>query len=39
VLLPLAEIAPDLVIVGKTVRQAAASIDSAGMERLPARGT
>ena len=39
VLLPLAEIAPDLVIGGKTVRQAAASIDSAGMERLPARGT
>jgi 2-amino-4-hydroxy-6-hydroxymethyldihydropteridine diphosphokinase len=39
VLLPLAEIAPDLVIGGKTVREAAASVDSAGIERLAARGT
>jgi 2-amino-4-hydroxy-6-hydroxymethyldihydropteridine diphosphokinase len=38
VLLPLAEIAPDLVIGGQAVRQAAASVDTAGIERLPPRG-
>jgi len=37
VLLPLAEIAPDLVIAGRTVRAAAASVDKAGIERLPPR--
>lgn len=37
VLLPLAEIAPDLVIAGQTVREVAAAIDSAGIERLPPR--
>jgi 2-amino-4-hydroxy-6-hydroxymethyldihydropteridine diphosphokinase len=35
VLMPLAEIAPDLVIGGKKVRQALAAIDNAGIERLP----
>jgi 2-amino-4-hydroxy-6-hydroxymethyldihydropteridine diphosphokinase len=35
VLMPLAEIAPDLVIGGKKMRQAAAAIDNAGVERLP----
>ena len=35
VLLPLAEIAPDLVIGGRTVREAAAGLDPAGIERLP----
>ena len=39
VLLPLAEIAPDLVIGGHAVRQAAASVDTAGIERLPPRGS
>jgi 2-amino-4-hydroxy-6-hydroxymethyldihydropteridine diphosphokinase len=37
VLLPLMEIAPDLVIGGRTVREAAASVDTAGIERLPPR--
>lgn len=37
VLLPLAEIAPDLVIAGKSVREAAAGVDAAGIERLPPR--
>ena len=37
VLLPLAEIAPDLVIGGRTVREAAASVDTAGIDRLPPR--
>jgi 2-amino-4-hydroxy-6-hydroxymethyldihydropteridine diphosphokinase len=37
VLLPLAEIAPDLVIGGRSVREAAAAVDTAGIERLPAR--
>ena len=37
VLLPLAEIAPDLVIGGRSVREAAAAIDTAGIERLPPR--
>jgi 2-amino-4-hydroxy-6-hydroxymethyldihydropteridine diphosphokinase len=35
VLMPLAEIAPDLVIGGKNVRQALAGVDPAGVERLP----
>jgi 2-amino-4-hydroxy-6-hydroxymethyldihydropteridine diphosphokinase len=35
VLMPLAEIAPDLVIGGKKMRQAAAALDNAGVERLP----
>ncbi len=34
VLLPLAEIAPDLVIAGKTVRDALAAVDQTGIERL-----
>ena len=37
VLLPLAEIAPDLVIGGRSVREAAAGVDRAGIERLPPR--
>jgi 2-amino-4-hydroxy-6-hydroxymethyldihydropteridine diphosphokinase len=37
VLLPLAEIATDLVIGGRSVREAAAAIDTAGIERLPPR--
>ncbi len=37
VLLPLAEIAPDLAIGGRTVREVAASVDPAGIERLPPR--
>ncbi len=37
VLLPLAEIAPDLVIGGRKVREAAASVDSGGIERLPSK--
>jgi 2-amino-4-hydroxy-6-hydroxymethyldihydropteridine diphosphokinase len=37
VLLPLAEIAPDLIIGGRAVREAAASVDTAGIERLPPR--
>ncbi len=37
VLLPLAEIAPDLAIGGRTVREAAAALDTAGVERLPPR--
>jgi 2-amino-4-hydroxy-6-hydroxymethyldihydropteridine diphosphokinase len=37
VLLPLAEIAPDLVIGGKKVREAATAADSAGIERLPSK--
>ena len=37
VLMPLAEIAPDLVIGGKNVRQAAAAVDTAGVERLAPR--
>ena len=35
VLLPLAEIAPDLTIEGRSVREAAASVDTSGIERLP----
>ena len=35
VLLPLAEIAPDRVIAGEKVREAAAAVDTAGIERLP----
>jgi 2-amino-4-hydroxy-6-hydroxymethyldihydropteridine diphosphokinase len=37
VLLPLAEIAPDLAIGGRSVREAAAAIDKADIERLPPR--
>jgi 2-amino-4-hydroxy-6-hydroxymethyldihydropteridine diphosphokinase len=37
VLVPLAEIAPDLLIGGRKVREAAASVDSGGIERLPPR--
>ena len=37
VLLPLAEIAPDLVIGGRNVREALAGVDTAGIERLPPR--
>jgi 2-amino-4-hydroxy-6-hydroxymethyldihydropteridine diphosphokinase len=35
VLVPLSEIAPDLVIAGKKVREALAQIDPAGIQRLP----
>ena len=37
VLLPLAEIAPDLVIGGRSVREALAGVDTAEIERLPPR--
>jgi 2-amino-4-hydroxy-6-hydroxymethyldihydropteridine diphosphokinase len=37
VLVPLAEIAPERVIAGVRVRDAAARVDRAGIERLPAR--
>lgn len=37
VLLPLAEIAPERMIGGRLVREAAAKIDAAGIEHLPAR--
>ena len=37
VLLPLAEIASDLVIGGHSVREAAETVDKAGIERLPPR--
>jgi len=37
VLLPLAEIAPDLVIGGRSVREAAASVNTTGVEKLPSR--
>jgi 2-amino-4-hydroxy-6-hydroxymethyldihydropteridine diphosphokinase len=37
VLLPLAEIAPGLAIGGRNVRQAAAALDPAGIEKLPSR--
>lgn len=37
VLLPLSEIAPDRVIAGRTVREALAGADTAGIERLPPR--
>jgi 2-amino-4-hydroxy-6-hydroxymethyldihydropteridine diphosphokinase len=37
VLQPLAEIAPDLNIDGRSVRQAAGAADTSGIERLPAR--
>ena len=37
VLMPLAEIAPDLIIAGRTVRQALAGVDPAGIQRLPPR--
>jgi 2-amino-4-hydroxy-6-hydroxymethyldihydropteridine diphosphokinase len=35
VLVPLLEIAPDLMIGGKTVRQALSTVDPAGIQRLP----
>jgi 2-amino-4-hydroxy-6-hydroxymethyldihydropteridine diphosphokinase len=35
VLRPLVEIAPDRVIAGKTVREAVAAVDTAGIKRLP----
>jgi 2-amino-4-hydroxy-6-hydroxymethyldihydropteridine diphosphokinase len=35
VLVPLAEIAPDLVVAGQTVREHAARFDATGIERLP----
>ena len=35
VLRPLAEIAPDRIISGKTVRDALAAVDTAGIKRLP----
>jgi 2-amino-4-hydroxy-6-hydroxymethyldihydropteridine diphosphokinase len=35
VLVPLAEIAPDRVIAGRTVREALARVDRSGIERLP----
>lgn len=35
VLRPLAEIAPDRVIAGKSVREAVAAVDTAGIKRLP----
>jgi 2-amino-4-hydroxy-6-hydroxymethyldihydropteridine diphosphokinase len=37
VLVPLAEIAPDLQIAGRSIADAAASIDCSGVERLPPR--
>ena len=37
VLLPLAEIAPDLAIGGRSVRETASAIDAAGIEKLPPR--
>ena len=37
VLMPLAEIAPDLVIGGRSVQEAAAAADTAGIERLGPR--
>lgn len=38
VLVPLAEIAPEKVIAGTRVRDALARVDTAGVEKLPARG-
>ncbi len=38
VLVPLAEIAPDRKIAGRTVRDALAEVSSDGIERLPGRG-
>jgi 2-amino-4-hydroxy-6-hydroxymethyldihydropteridine diphosphokinase len=35
VLMPLAEIAPDLIIGGKKVREALANVDPTGIQRLP----
>jgi len=37
VLVPLAEIAPDRLIAGRSVRDALAQLDTAGIERLPPR--
>jgi 2-amino-4-hydroxy-6-hydroxymethyldihydropteridine diphosphokinase len=38
VLVPLAEIVPDRMIAGRRIADAAAQIDAAGIEKLPARG-
>lgn len=38
VLVPLAEIAPERVIAGRRVREAAQRVDKAGIDRLPKRG-
>ena len=38
VLVPLAEIAPDRVIAGRTARQALAGLSTEGIERLPDLG-
>jgi 2-amino-4-hydroxy-6-hydroxymethyldihydropteridine diphosphokinase len=38
VLVPLAEIAPDRLIAGRTVKQALAQLSTAGIERLPEPG-
>jgi 2-amino-4-hydroxy-6-hydroxymethyldihydropteridine diphosphokinase len=37
VLIPLAEIAPELVIAGRNVREALAAVDPSGIQRLPPR--
>ncbi|MGH6726645.1 MAG: 2-amino-4-hydroxy-6-hydroxymethyldihydropteridine diphosphokinase [Pseudolabrys sp.] len=37
VLVPLTEIAPDLLIAGRTVREAAKAVDPTGIQRLPPR--
>jgi 2-amino-4-hydroxy-6-hydroxymethyldihydropteridine diphosphokinase len=39
VLVPLAEIAPDRVIAGRTVKEALAGLDVSGITRLPGPGT
>jgi 2-amino-4-hydroxy-6-hydroxymethyldihydropteridine diphosphokinase len=39
VLVPLAEITPDRLIAGRRIRDAAAQVDAAGIERLPPRGS
>jgi 2-amino-4-hydroxy-6-hydroxymethyldihydropteridine diphosphokinase len=39
VLVPLAEIAPDRVIAGRTVKEAVAGLDVSGITRLPGPGT
>lgn len=38
VMVPLAEIAPDIVLAGKTVSERLGSMDIAGIEKLPSRG-
>jgi 2-amino-4-hydroxy-6-hydroxymethyldihydropteridine diphosphokinase len=39
VLVPLAEIAPDRVIVGRKISKALAAVDASGITRLPLPGT